>query len=149
MGQLVDVDAAAWPLVIVRIGEKLDVAAIDTFVQGIDTVLERKAKFVTIIDTTALSRLPNAIERRRLIEQMNRRTFAEKAYNLGNAVVIVSAPARAVLTAVNWVRPPMTTQHLVSNFAEALEWCCGRLAAAGIGLSPPLQALQVKYRTRM
>jgi len=79
-----------------------------------------------------------------MIEQLNRRTFAEKTYNLGNGVVIVSAAARAVLTAINWVRPPAVTQHLVATFPEALEWCCGRLVAAGIGLTPAIHALRAK-----
>jgi hypothetical protein len=144
VGDSVDFDVNAWPLVVMRMPAALDLPAIDGFIQGIDSVLARKAKFSAIVDTTALRRFPDAVERRRLVEQLNLRTFTEKTYNVGNGVVIVSATARAVLTAINWVRPPATTQHLVGTFPEALEWCCGRLVAAGVGLSPGIQALREK-----
>jgi hypothetical protein len=144
MGDSVEIDTTAWPLAVMRMPAALDLAAIDGFLKGIDGVLARKAKFSAIIDTTELRRFPNAVERQRLVEQLNLRTFAEKAYNVGNAVVIVSTPARAVLTAINWVRPPTTIQHLVGTFPEALEWCCGRLVDAGVGLSPAIHALREK-----
>jgi hypothetical protein len=147
MGDSVEIDTTAWPLVVMRMPPVLDLAVIDGFLKGIDGVLARKAKFSAIIDTTALQRFPNAVERQRMVEQLNLRTFAEKAYNVGNAVVIVSTPARAVLTAINWVRPPATTQHLVGTFPEALEWCCGRLVDAGVGLSPAIHALRAKGAT--
>jgi hypothetical protein len=144
MGDSVEFDTTAWPLIVIRMPPTLDLPAIDGFVQGIDGVLARKAKFSAIVDTTDLQRVPNAVERQRLVEQLNLRTFAERAYNVGNAVVIVSAAARAVLTAINWVRPPTTTQQLVATFPEALEWCCARLVAAGVGLTPAIQALREK-----
>jgi hypothetical protein len=148
MGGSVEIDTDTWPLVVMRMPVALDLVAIDGFVQGIDAVLERKAQFSAIIDTTALRRLPNAVERQRLIGQLNLRTFAEKTYNLGNGVVIVSAAARAVLTAINWVRPPTVIQHVAGTFPEALEWCCGRLVAAGVGLSPAIQSLREEQRRR-
>jgi len=148
MARLVEVDSSAWPLVVIRIGEALDLPAIDSFMQGIDQVLARKIRFITIVDTSALTKVPNAIERRTLIEAMNKRTFSEKAYNLANAVVLVSAPARAVLTAINWIRPPVRPQHFVSNFEEAVEWCCEQLVLAGIGLSPKVEALRMESRAK-
>ena len=147
MGDSVEIDTTAWPLVVMRMPAALDLPAIDAWVLDIDALLNRKSKFSAIVDTTAMKRLPNAVERQRLIEQLNRRTFAEKTYNLGNGVVIVSAAARAVLTAINWLRPPTVTQHLVATFPEALEWCCGRLVAAGIGLSPAIESLRAQKRT--
>ena len=146
MGDSVEIDTTAWPLVVIRMPAALDMPAIDGFFAGIDALLARKAKFSAIVDTVALKRLPNAVERQRLTEQLNLRTFAEKSYNVGNGVVLVSAAARAVLTAINWVRPPTVTQHVVGTFPEALEWCCGRLVDAGVDLSPAIRALREKSR---
>ena len=139
---LVDLDLTAWPLVQARIPEIFDIEAIDSFFRGFDEVLARKTKFVTIIDTSALTRFPDAVQRSHLGECMKVRTFAEASYNLGNAVILRSATARTVLTAVNWIRRPVTAQELVSNYAEALEWCCSRLAREGIPLSPAIAALR-------
>lgn len=137
-----EVDVAAWPLVVARIPERFDVPAIDSFFRGFDAVLARKAKFVTIIDTSAIAKFPDPLARKHLGECMRVRTFAEVAYDLGNAVIILSAPARTVLTAVNWIRRPVSPQYIVGNLRDAIGWCCGRLAQAGIAESPALTALR-------
>jgi hypothetical protein len=144
VGRLVDVDTTAWPLVVFRFPRRLHIEAVDDFLAGADAVLERRERFATLIDTTALEQFPTATERHHLVSQMNLRTFAERTLNLGNGVVIVSAPARAVLTAINWIRPPVTPQLIAGSYREALEWCCARLAGAGIALSPPLAELRAK-----
>jgi hypothetical protein len=138
----VDVDVTAWPLVRARIPQAFDIEAIDSFFVGFDAVLARKTKFVTIIDTTALLSFPDARQRQYLGQCMSTRTFAEATYNLGNAVIILSAPARMVLTAVNWIRRPVTAQHMVGTFGEALDWCCGRIGQGGIAVSPAIAALR-------
>jgi hypothetical protein len=144
MGDPVRFDTSAWPLLVIRMPAQLDADAIDSFLAGIDAVFTRKARFSAIVDTTALAAFPNAVARQRLVDGLNKRSFTEKAYNLGNGVVIVSAAARAVLTAINWVRPPVTTQYVVGDFAAALEWCCGRLVAANVALTPEIEALRTK-----
>jgi hypothetical protein len=136
------VDSEAWPLVIMRIPPRFDLPAIDRFTRQYDEVLARKAKFVLLADTTALTGFPNAIERRRLGQLMNARNFAEGAYALGYAVVIASATARAVYTAILWLRPAPVPQVIVSDFAAALGWCCGRLGEAGLSLTPRIEALR-------
>lgn len=128
--------------------QRLDLDAIDSFFEGLDVVFARKSRFSAIVDTTALEGFPDAVGRQRLVEGLNKRSFTEKAYNVGNGVVIVSAAARAVLTAINWVRPPVTTQYLVGDFAEAVEWCCGRLTAAKVALTPEIETLRKKGPAR-
>lgn len=146
MGNSVQIDVEAWPLVIMRMPEALDPGAIKDWMEGIDAVLARKARFSAVVDTRPMKHLPNAVERRQLIEQLNRRTFAERTYNIGNGVVINSAAARAALTAINWVRPPIVKQHLVGSFPAALDWCCNRLAAAGVGITPAIWRLREQRR---
>jgi hypothetical protein len=128
--------------------ERLDTDAIDSFFEGLDAVFARKSRFSAIVDTTALSSFPDAVARHQLVEGLNKRSFTEKAYNVGNGVVIVSAAARAVLTAINWVRPPVTTQYVVGEFAAAVEWCCGRLIEAKVALTPEIEALRRKSPAR-
>jgi hypothetical protein len=142
MTDSVQIDAAAWPLVVVRIPSRFDLPVMRNFIRGIDGILSRKARFAAIIDTTALAKFPNAVERHWFAESMGARAMTEEAYNLGNAVIIGSVTARAVLTAINWLRPTPVTQHLVGNFEDALEWCCLRLTKAGVGLSPAIGELR-------
>jgi hypothetical protein len=146
VGLLVEVDDAAWPLVIARIPEVLDEPAIDSMLQGFDRVLERSARFATLIDTSAMKGFPDARARSKIGEYMKARTMAEAAYNLGNAVVILSAPARAALTAINWLRRPVTPQYLVGTAWEGIDWCCERLKGAGIDPSRGVAVLRARDR---
>jgi hypothetical protein len=144
--ELVEFDVTAWPLVRVRLPSKLDVPAADSMFQGFDAVVARQAKFVTIIDTIALTTFPDAVARARIGEYMKARTFAEATFTTGNAVIMASAAVRATLTAINWIRRPLTPQYLVGNFPDALEWCCGRLAENGVALTPAIEVLRAQKR---
>jgi hypothetical protein len=150
----VQIDTEAWPLVVMRMPRRLDMAAIDDWMYGIDAVLSRRTRFSTIVDTSAMKHLPGAVERRRLVELLNERELEERRYNLGNGVVVASAAARAALTAIHWLRPPAVPQHVAGSFPAALEWCCHRLIAGGVGLTPvirkgggPRRALSVPPRS--
>jgi hypothetical protein len=141
------VDSSAWPLVVMRIPERFHIEAIDRIAHEWDAVLSRKEKFAAIIDTAPLTSFPNATERQRIVELWRARTFAEAAYSVGYAIVIVSAPARAVLTALMWLRPAAVAQQIVGDFDDAVEWSCGRLAGAGIELNPQIEAIIAARRS--
>src|SRR5262249_51820673 len=126
-GNLVEVSTEAWPLVLVRIPEKLDDPAIDSMLTGLDAVVALRSKFTLLIDSRKLSTSPDARARARLGEYMKERSFAEAAFNCGNGVIISSAWSRSVLTAINWFRPPLTKQSFFGTFHDGLEWCCERL----------------------
>jgi hypothetical protein len=136
------VDSTAWPLVVMRIPSVFDAPTVDRFAQQYDAVLDRKEKFALLSDTTALTKLPSAIERQHIAQLWKARTFVEATYCLGCAVVIASTPARTVFTAILWLRPPAVEQHLVGKFEDAFEWCCGRLVRAGIPLTPKIEGMR-------
>lgn len=142
MEHLVDVQEAAWPLVVVRIPPVLDVRAIESMYQGFDRMVTRRTKFTALVDTSALRTFPQAVERKLIAEGRASRVMTEAAFNLGNAVFLTSAAARLVLRLIEWVRPPVVPQYLVPTFAEGVEWCCGRLARAHIPLTPEIEALR-------
>jgi hypothetical protein len=114
--------------------------------EGFDRVLRRSERFATLIDTSALTNFPDARDRTRIGDYMKARTMAEATYNLGNAVLIKSAPARAVLTAINWIRRPVTPQYLVGTFWEGIDWASGRLTGAGIDPTPGIEYLRRRDR---
>jgi hypothetical protein len=142
------IDSSAWPLVVMRIPARFDVPAIDDFTRAYDEVLGRREKFALITDTTAMTSFPNALERQRIVEHWRARTFSERAYNQGTAIVMTSVAARAVFTALMWVRPAIVPQTIVGTFVSAVEWCCGRFAGAGIALSPAIEALRLGAEQR-
>jgi hypothetical protein len=137
-----EVDTDAWPLVIIRMGEKLGDPAIDCILGGMDQVVERKAKFSLLMDCRNIRSFPDAKNRTRLGLYMKERTFAEAAYNCGNALITSSAIVRGVMTAMHWVRPPVTKHGFFATFDESLLWCCVRLREARVELSPAILELR-------
>jgi hypothetical protein len=137
VGTEVALDDSAWPLVVFRFGERLDGEGIASFTAAIDLILGRERRFATVMDTRALKRFPDAVERRALATALNKRVFAEKKYNLGNGVVLTSPGARAILTAFNWLRPPKVPQKLFATFDEAWAWSREVLREAGLEVREP------------
>jgi hypothetical protein len=138
--QVVEIDETAFPLIIVEMSAVLDGPAMESMFRAFDRVLSRNARFAAVIDTTPLTRFPDALERKRIAEWMTKRIAAEALYNLGNGLVIDSVPARAAITAINWLRRPVNPQAVFSSRWEAVDWCCERLLDAGIDLSPAILA---------
>jgi hypothetical protein len=137
-----EVSVAAWPVVVIRVGESLATEAIECMLEGMDGVVRRREKFSLIIDTRKLRGFPDANGRARFGAYMKQNTFAEAAYNCGNAVIVASATARAVLTAIHWFRPPVIKYGYFGTFEESLGWCCERLREANIAFSPSLEKLR-------
>jgi hypothetical protein len=140
--RLVEVSEAAFPIVVMRVPVALDGPAIRSMFDGMDRVLKREAQFALIVDTRALKRFPTAVERSSIAEWMKARSFAEARYNLGNAVVLSSTAARAVLTAIQWIRRPITAHGYMATMDEAIDWCCEQLAKADVPLPPGVSALR-------
>jgi hypothetical protein len=143
MEELVRVEDAAWPLIIVRIPAVLDGPAIQSMFRGMERVVARKSRFATLVDTRALTQYPNALERKVLAQWMTAHTAAEALYNVGNAIVIASPAARAVLTAIHWLRRPVTAQCFVSAPVEGIDWLCMRLKQVGLAPNDAIATLRV------
>jgi hypothetical protein len=145
---LVELQEGGWPLVIVRIPPVLDEVAIKSMFAGFDRMTARRRKFSALIDTSAMTGVPDALGRKLIAEERISRSMTEAAFNLGNAVLMVSAPARVVLRLIEWMRPPVVPQRLVATEAEGIEWCCGQLIKAGIPLPPQTEALRAPESER-
>jgi len=136
---LVEIDETVFPLIFVEMSSVLDGPAIDSMFRAFDRVLTRSAPFAAVIDTTPLTRFPDAIERKRIADWMTKRVAAEALYNRGNGLVIDSVAARAAITAINWLRTPVNPQAVFASRWEAVDWCCARLVDAGIALTPAIR----------
>lgn len=56
---------------------------------------------------------------------------------VGSSTVVPNAVTRGVMTALLWVWKPSTEHHIAPNSDEAVDWCMGRLAAAGVPMRSP------------
>jgi hypothetical protein len=150
MPQSLEFDERAWPLLIARLPTAIDMPSLNEIIKGFDRIFDRRERYACVVDLTAITRFPGTAERARLSEWLGDedRMAKEKAYAIANAVVLTSGPARALLTAINWVRRPATTQVWKASEAEAVEWCCEQMLAKGMKLSPAVGSLRAQAAKR-
>ena len=138
------IEDATWPLVVIRAPERFDAVACQSLMRGLDHVVERRAVFALLVDTRRIKQPPNAVERKVLAKWMTDRMASEALYDAGNAVVLTSFAVRAALTAIHWLRRPVTKHAYVSTCVEGIDWCCERLRERAI----PIPASIVTLRAR-
>lgn len=125
-----------FPLVVVTFPPRLDVAAADAFIEGQRAVLARRALHVNLYDASAVTSMPDAAMRRRLVEFTHESELASKRYNVASVLVVQSTVVRAGITAIHWLAPPPTPISMVPTFAEALRACARLLDERGLALPP-------------
>jgi hypothetical protein len=138
---------STWPLVVVRLPQLMNsIKVIQLLTANFERVHARKERFAVMIDCSAVVKFPGAIERKMLTDWMadERRQKVERELTVGAAIVLTSGPMRAFVSAMNWIRRPITPQVWKATPAEALEWCCERMIDAGMQLTPAIEALRAR-----
>jgi hypothetical protein len=142
---------ATWPLLVVRLPPVFKgVLVMKQVMTGFEVVHARGAQFAVMVDCSAIVKFPGPGETKMLTDWMadERRVARERALTLGSAVVLTSGPMRAFVSAINWIRRPATPQIWVGTTREAVEWCCDRLVAGGMSLTPAIEALRAEEKKR-
>src|SRR6185437_10690996 len=121
----------AWPLFITVVPATFDAGDVEAYIVEVETLYRRGERFASLVDTSALSSLPGAAERRRLADWQNLTKDAIKRYNVFTAIVVRSPVMRSAMTAMNWVFRPPNEQVVVPGFAEGFLRCIDKLRAAG------------------
>lgn len=131
------VDERGWPLLLVRFPTLITADTMNTVITAIERAYERRERFAVVVDTSAVSKFPDARTRQILTDWVAdaRRTELDQKYTVATAVVISSGPLRALTAAINLVRRPVSPQHWTATLAEGLDWARGKLLEAGIPAS--------------
>jgi hypothetical protein len=137
---------SAWPLLVVEMPRVVNVAAIRSVIDGYERLLARNERFAHVVDGSAIAKFPGTVERKMLADWLTDAARIEKEHRLtvGTGIVVTSGPMRALMSALNWIRRPTTPQTLTATRSEAIDWCCARLAEAGIALTPAIGALRAR-----
>ncbi|UJR79984.1 hypothetical protein [Sandaracinus amylolyticus] len=131
-----------FPLVTLRCPSAFDLRAAEALQSGLERLFARRQKFVLVCDIRPVSRVPDAVVRKRLADVMNlpRVREGQSQFQVGSANVVDSAPLRAALTALLWLWTPPTPMGTFAGVAEAERWAIERLRAAGVDVPPSLLA---------
>jgi hypothetical protein len=110
------------------------------FIATFEEIHARGERFALVIDTRPLKTMPSATWRKELTDWTNNPRVQRNSgrFNVGAAIILTSVLARGIYTALLWVWKPPSPQFAAATMAEAVDWCCDRLAEAGVPRSPKL-----------
>lgn len=135
MGEVWDVNADAFPIVVTIGPQRLTSAGLERYRRDYVAILERGAPLVSVVDTRAHAGFMNS-ESRRLLAAFGEDT-REARRGVVQAVVVLSEDLlqRASIRTMHWLSRPEQPVHHVKSEAEAITMALSTLAAAGI--APP------------
>ncbi len=117
-------DDSQWPIVFIRLPEKIDDI---TWEQGMVEIAARLARKESMVFITLSGGVPTPKQRKDISDFFARHEVEMRRYLKGWGVVIASAAMRGVLTAITWLRPPPFDQKAFSTTEEAIAWAKQRL----------------------
>lgn len=135
-----------WPLFVTIVPARFDTEDLRLYIAEVTRLYERKERFATLVDTTALAELPGAAARRVLADWQNDTVEQIRTYNVCTATVLSSALVRGAMTAMHWLFKPPNEQVAVPTLAEGFDFCVARLVAERQPLSGELRRLVDRQR---
>lgn len=128
--------APHWPLVVFELPPRLSTGFVEVLDASMKRVFARQMRFVSLIDASKLESLPDANVRRALGEWSKAIDAPTRRYQVANALVVPSAMARGVLTAIHWIHPPPMPTLVCATVAEGIAFVRGHARDAGLPLGP-------------
>jgi hypothetical protein len=141
MSAELEFDESRFPLVILRCPAAFDLRAAEALQRGLERLFARQQKFSLVCDIRPITRVPDAVVRKRLADVMNLPHVREgqTRWQLGSANIVDSAPLRAALTALLWLWTPPTPMANVAGMDDAVQWSLDRLRAANVAIPDSLR----------
>lgn len=133
----VAVDVSSHPFVHIRFAASpMDDEDVDRMLADFTALLERRERFVALLDCRDMRMPANPKQRKRLADwQTQPETYEGTRTHLrASAVLVRSAVVRGAATAVMWLFPPPAPTKLFGTPGDAIEWLRTRCEEEGIGL---------------
>ena len=124
-----------WPLIFVDMQSPTDEEYAHYFGR-IDEFFLRRQPFAIVINTVESSGNTSSAGRQAQADYMRRHADLMSQYVKGIALIVRTAPVRAVITSILWMQPAPAPFAVFRTKAEATRWARNQLRDAGI--TPPL-----------
>ena len=131
-----EVDDRSWPFVISVIPPDPTEEFFRPYFAKQMEILERKQRWVHLVDVRPVIKLPDAKVRNLIAENTKRMDPLTAKYNVGTALVMKSSLARGVLTAIHWLSPPAYRFATVATPQQGVEFLHECLSRAGLPVPP-------------
>ncbi len=135
MATHVEYDTTHWPLAVLVLPEDVSEIDIPRLARSLDAIFARGQRFVSITDATAVAKLPGAKARGDLGGWTKTIEPLSKRYLAANALVVPNAVARGVLTAIQWIAPPVVPTIVCATLAEGGAFVIGHARRADVDTS--------------
>jgi hypothetical protein len=119
---LPEVEDKVWPFVISVMPPELSVEFFERYFAKQQELLNRKERWVHLVDVRLVSKLPDARVRAAVGDHTKRIEDLSARYNIGTATVIASPLVRGMLTAIHWIMPPPHPFSNVATPVEGIDW---------------------------
>jgi len=120
MATSIEYDRTHWPLVVLELPADVSDLDVGGLARSLDVSFARERKFVSMMDASAVTHLPQARTRAALSAWAKRVEPLSERFVVANALVVPNGLARGVLTAIHWVAPPVTPTLVCSTVDEGL-----------------------------
>jgi hypothetical protein len=139
---------ATWPLLYLRFPREFSPAIMQATIDGFEGYYKRQDRFVVLADCTPIAKFPGMVERKMLSEWLSSpgRPEKEKLYTVATAIVLLSGPMRALMSAIMWVNPPIAQTVWKATEQEAFDWLYDRLVEARMPITKAIEAARAEYR---
>jgi hypothetical protein len=126
------IDETMWPITVFSLGDTTTDDDWRRMLAHYDAIYARRQVFFTITNGVSIRNLPSAGQRKLIAELARDRAAQAREWCIGSAVVLPSAVARGVMTAITWLAPPVNEQTFHETYDEALREAVRALQAKGI-----------------
>jgi hypothetical protein len=141
---------SSWPIVILVCPRTFGPAWVSDLETGFRDVFERRSPFALVVDTTAVTSLPAALERKAMTDWASRpdQLALQKELNVGSSTIVKNAVMRGSLQALYWLWTPASPQHAARDFDDAWNWCLSMLEKRDVRVDEPRALRRLADRDR-
>lgn len=101
-----------------------------------EEIFQRRERYVSLTDTTAVDGLPDARVRASIGQWLKTIEERAKRYQVANALVIASPLTRGALTAVHWLAPPPVPTTVCATLMEGARYLEEHARQARLDVTP-------------
>lgn len=143
MAASVELLEEAFPLVVCVMPAAMNPGVVDEMATAFERMFQKGERYALVSCNRRGAPSMLAKERRLIAEWANQPRVREMSSKLcvGSATIVESPVQRAALTAILWFWTPASPHHAAGNAIEAVDFCAGRLEAAGMKAAMPRERL--------
>jgi hypothetical protein len=131
-----------WPLVVTELGDDMTDDDTVRLLQLYEGVLSRRARFVGLVDLSAMKRPPGARQRQLIAAWSEKNLLLNQQFNMGSAIVVPNAMVRGALTALGWLFRSPIAQSFEPTIPRAVDWCVQRMNEVALPVPAGLRTMK-------